>query len=212
MSINPSLHKKLRYDPLNDFAFLSLIGTAPSLVMISAASPLRNMQDVIDLARSKPGQVTYASSGVGTVPHVGFELLKVMAGVDLIHVPYKGASLAYAAIMSGEVTMFIGGTSAALPLIKQGRLRGIRKSLPPEDKGRPRCPSDGRRQGSGRAPKRNPGGLPLRILEVRGSGSLQRDWQRRGVSPTWLSRTMHVGLTPRRSPIQLQGTTRTGCG
>lgn len=125
MSINPSLHKKLPYDPLKDFAHISLIGTAPSLVTVNASLPGRNMKELIALAKAKPGQLTFASSGPGTAPHLGGELLKTMAGIEMTHVPYKGGALAYADLMGGQVTMFIGGTSAALPFIKQGKLRGL---------------------------------------------------------------------------------------
>ena len=125
MSINPHLHKKLGYDPIKDFAAISLIGTSPSLVTINASLPVQNIKDLIALAKAKPGQLTFASSGPGTAPHLGGELMKTMAGIDMVHVPYKGGALAYVDLLAGQVTMFIGGISAALPHIKSGKLRGI---------------------------------------------------------------------------------------
>jgi tripartite-type tricarboxylate transporter receptor subunit TctC len=125
MSINPHLHRNLGYDPIKDFASISLIGTSPSLVTINASLPVQNIKDLIALAKSKPGQLTFASSGPGTAPHLGGELMKTMAGIDMVHVPYKGGALAYTDLLSGQVTMFIGGISAALPHIKAGKLRGI---------------------------------------------------------------------------------------
>jgi tripartite-type tricarboxylate transporter receptor subunit TctC len=125
MSINPHLHRKLGYDPLKDFAPVSLIGTAPSLITINASLPVQNVKELIALAKAKPGQLTFASSGPGTAPHLAGELIKTMAGVDMVHVPYKGGALAYIDLLANQVTMFIGGTAAALPYIKQGKLRGI---------------------------------------------------------------------------------------
>ena len=125
LSINPHLHKKPGYDALRDFAPVSLIGTAPSLVTINAALPVQNIKDLIALAKAKPGQLTFASAGPGAASHLGGELMKTMAGIDMTHVPYKGAGPAYIDLLAGQVTMFIGGIGAALPFLAQGRLRGI---------------------------------------------------------------------------------------
>ena len=125
LSINPHLHKKPGYDALKDFAPVSLIGTAPSLVTINAALPVQNIRDLIALAKTKPGQLTFASAGPGAASHLGGELMKTMAGIDMTHVPYKGAGPAYIDLLAGQVTMFIGGIGAALPFLAQGKLRGI---------------------------------------------------------------------------------------
>jgi len=125
MSINPGLHKKLGYDPLKDFAPVSLIGTSPSLVTLNAALPVQNVRELIAFVKARPGQLTFASSGPGTAPHLAGELMKTMAGIDMVHVPYKGGGPAYIDLLAGQVTVYIGGISAALPHVNQGRLKGI---------------------------------------------------------------------------------------
>lgn len=125
LSINPHLHKQPGYDPLRDFAPVSLIGTSPSLVTINASLPVQNIRDLIALARAKPGQLTFASAGPGAASHLAGELMKTMAGIEMTHVPYKGGGPAYIDLLAGQVTMFIGGIAAALPFLTQGRLRGI---------------------------------------------------------------------------------------
>ena len=125
LSINPHLHKKPGYDPLKDFAPISLIGTSPSLVTINAGLPVQNIKDLIALAKAKPGQLTFASAGPGTASHLAGELMKTMAGINMTHVPYKGGGPAYIDLLAGQVTLFIGGIAAALPFLTQGRLRGV---------------------------------------------------------------------------------------
>ena len=125
LSINPHLHKKPGYDALKDFAPVSLMGTAPSLVTINASLPVQNIRDLIALAKAKPGQLTFASAGPGAASHLAGELMKTMAGIEMTHVPYKGGGPAYIDLLTGQVTMFIGGIAAALPYLAQGKLRGI---------------------------------------------------------------------------------------
>ncbi len=125
MSINPALHKKLSYDPIADFAAVSLIGTAPSLLTLNPSLPMRSVKDLIEVARAKPGQLTFASSGVGTAPHLAGELFNTMAGVNLVHVPYRGGGPAFVDLMAGQVAIYFAGISAALPFVKEGKLRAI---------------------------------------------------------------------------------------
>jgi len=125
LSINPGLHRKLPYDPLKDFAPVSLVGTAPSILVTHPSLPVKAVRDVIALARAKPGQLNFASAGIGTPPHLAGELFKSMAGVDMVHVPYKGGGPALVDLIAGQVNMYFSGISAALPLVKDGKLRGI---------------------------------------------------------------------------------------
>ncbi len=125
MSINPVLHKKLGYDPVADFAAVSLVGTAPSLLSLHPSVPAKNIKELIELAKSKPRQLTFASSGVGTAPHLAGELFNSMAGVQLVHVPYRGGGPAFVDLLSGQVSMYFAGISAALPFVKEGKLRGL---------------------------------------------------------------------------------------
>ena len=125
MLINPILHKKLGYDPVADFAAVSLVGTAPSLLSLHPSLPVKNVKELIDAAKAKPGQLTFASSGVGTAPHLAGELFNTMAGVTLVHVPYRGGGPAFVDLLGGQVAMYFAGISAALPFVKEGKLRGI---------------------------------------------------------------------------------------
>jgi len=125
MSINPILHKKLGYDPVADFAAVSLIGTAPSLLSLHPSLPVKNVKELIEAAKAKPRQLTFASSGVGTAPHLAGELFNTMAGVTLVHVPYRGGGPAFVDLLAGQVAMYFAGISAALPFVKEGKLRGI---------------------------------------------------------------------------------------
>ncbi len=125
LSINPGLHRKLPYDPLMDFAPVSLVGTAPSILVTHPSLPVKAVRDVIALARARPGQLNFASAGIGTPPHLAGELFKSMAGVDTVHVPYKGGGPALVDLIAGQVNMYFSGISAALPLVRDGKLRGI---------------------------------------------------------------------------------------
>lgn len=124
-SINPLLHSKLGYDPVTDFAAVSLVGTAPSLLSLHPSLPVKNVKELIDAARAKPRQLTFASSGVGTAPHLAGELFNSMAGVALVHVPYRGGGPAFVDLLSGQVAMYFAGISAVLPFVKEGKLRAI---------------------------------------------------------------------------------------
>ena len=125
MSINPGLHKKLGYDPVRDFATVSLLGTSPSLLTLHPALAVKSVKDLIDAARARPGQLTFASSGVGTAPHLAGELFNAMAGVSMVHVPYRGGGPAFVDLIAGQVAMYFAGTAAALPFVREGKLRGI---------------------------------------------------------------------------------------
>jgi tripartite-type tricarboxylate transporter receptor subunit TctC len=125
LAINPSLHKKLPYNPLGDFAAVSLVGTAPSLLTTHPSLPVKNVKDLIDLAKARPGQLNFVSAGVGTPPHLAGELFKNMTGIDMVHVPYKGGGPALTDLLAGQVGIYFSGISSVLPYVKEGRLRGI---------------------------------------------------------------------------------------
>jgi len=125
LAINPSLHRKLPYDPLRDFAAVSLVGTAPSLLTVHPSLPVKNVKDLIDLAKARPGQLNFVSAGVGTPPHLAGELFKNMTGVDMVHVPYKGGGPALTDLLAGQVGIYFSGISSVLPYVREGRLRGL---------------------------------------------------------------------------------------
>ena len=123
MTIAPSLYSKLAYDPTRDFTPVSLILSMASIVAVNNEVPVKGFQELIALARAQPGELSYASPGVGTPQHVGTELLKILAGVDIIHVPYKGAM--FTDVIGGRVTMTLQNAAAILPTVRDGRLRGL---------------------------------------------------------------------------------------
>ncbi|MEQ1773901.1 MAG: tripartite tricarboxylate transporter substrate binding protein [Burkholderiales bacterium] len=125
ITISPSLYKKLGYDTVKDFAPIARVAAVPMVIVTPGNLPTPTLKDFIALAKAKPGALNYASSGVGTSLHLAAELFKLQAGVNLVHVAYKGSSLAMNDVISGQVhTLFIG-IPAPAPHIKTGRLRGL---------------------------------------------------------------------------------------
>lgn len=117
--------QSVRYDPVRDFQPVTKLTTNPYIIVTTPSFPATTIKELIALARSKPGAVTYASSGTGGIFHLGSELLCVLAGVKMTHVPFKGVAEGYPAVMSGQVNWIFGSPISALPQIKAGRLRGI---------------------------------------------------------------------------------------
>lgn len=124
-TILPGLHAKLPYDPLKDFAPISLMAAVPNVFAIHPSVPAKNAKELIALARARPDQLTFSSNGSGTPGHLAGELLKTMANVRMTHVPYKGAAPATLAVLTGETSMTITTTTAVLPQAKAGRMRII---------------------------------------------------------------------------------------
>lgn len=122
-SIAPSLTAKMPYDPVTGLAPVSLVGVAPSCLVVSANVPAQSVRELVALAKARPGRLSYASSGNGTTLHLGGELFKLIAGVDLIHVPYKGNAPALNDVIGGQVDMIFSALPPALPLAKAGKVR-----------------------------------------------------------------------------------------
>jgi tripartite-type tricarboxylate transporter receptor subunit TctC len=124
-SINPSLYAKLPYDAVKDFAPISLLATLPNVLVVNPSLPVRSVQELVALAKAKPGTLTFASGGNGTTHHLSGELFKRMAGVDMTHVPYKGNAPAIADVLGGQVSMMFDNIGNSLPHIKAGKLRAL---------------------------------------------------------------------------------------
>jgi len=124
-TVNPSLYKSLPYDALRDFEPVTQVTASPNVLVVHPSLPPTNLQELLALARRKPGQLNYSSAGNGTAGHLAAELMKVMAKVDLVHVPYKSAPQALADLMSGEVQLQFSNLMAALPQIGAKKLRGL---------------------------------------------------------------------------------------
>jgi len=137
-ALNASLFKKLPYDPIKDFAPVMWIANSPNVVTVHPSSPIQSMPDLLATARAKPGALTYASSGPASGSNLAGELLKLMAKVDILEVPYKGAAPAMNDMLAGQVTMSFVVLPNALPSIRAGKLRALavtskaRSSFAPE--------------------------------------------------------------------------------
>lgn len=125
LAINPGLYRKLPYDVERDFQPVMLVATTPNILVVSPSVPAKSVREVIDLAKSKPGQLTYASSGIGGSSHLAGEFFSSMAGVRMLHVPYKGTPPALVDLIGGRVQMIFAAESAALPHIRSGKIRAL---------------------------------------------------------------------------------------
>jgi tripartite-type tricarboxylate transporter receptor subunit TctC len=125
LAIGPGLHAKLPYDPLRDFAPVALITTMPFLMVVHPSLPVRSVKALVALAKARPGQLNYASPGSGSSTHLAMELFKSMAGVDIVHVPYKGVAPAATDLISGQVQMMSGDLNTLMPHVKSGKMRPL---------------------------------------------------------------------------------------
>ena len=123
--INPALFKKLPYDTLKDFTGVSMLAYAPVIFVVHPSVPVKSLNELIALAKSRPGALVYASGGNGTSTHIAGELMKYVAKVDITHVPYKGSAPAMTDLVGGQVHMQFAGISSARPFIDAGRLRAL---------------------------------------------------------------------------------------
>ena len=121
--VTPSLRKSLPFDTIRDFAPIMRVSSSPGTLVVHASLPVRTVRDLVRLAKSKPGQITFGSAGVASNSHLSGELFKVLAGVDIIHVPYKGSALASMALVAGEIVMGFSNAIATLPHVRAGRLK-----------------------------------------------------------------------------------------
>jgi len=125
-AMNPSLFaKKLPFDPQKDFAAVAQVAILPFILVVNPELPVENFAELLALARRKPHEITYASTGNGTPPHVAGEMLKRAANVDLIHIPYKGSAAAVADVVSGQVSMMFINVPSAMSLVRAGKLRAL---------------------------------------------------------------------------------------
>lgn len=124
-AINPNLHQKLPYDPIRDFAPVELLAKAPLILVVHPSVPVHNIAEFIAYARANPGRLNYASNGNGSSSQLAAVMFDSMAGVDMVHVPYKGLSPALTDLLSGRVQLMFSSVVAILPHIKAGRLRGL---------------------------------------------------------------------------------------
>jgi tripartite-type tricarboxylate transporter receptor subunit TctC len=143
IAISPNLYKKMAYDPAKDLAPVSRIGSSQLVLLVHPAVAAQSVKELVALAKAKPGTINFASSGVGSTAQLSAELFKTLAGIDIVHVPYKGAGPALADLMGGQVQMLITGFSAALVHIKSGKLRALGVTGAQRVKAMPELPTIG---------------------------------------------------------------------
>ncbi len=129
-TINVSLYSKIPFDPVRDYAPVALVASTVYALVVHPSVEAKSVKELIALAKARPGKLTFASAGIGAPPHLAMELLKMLTGTDMVHVPYKGTGPAVSDLIGGQITMMFGDALATAPQIKAGKLRGLAVSSP----------------------------------------------------------------------------------
>jgi tripartite-type tricarboxylate transporter receptor subunit TctC len=125
MAINPGLLPSMPYDPVRDFAPITLVVTIPYLLLVQPSFPAQSVKDVVAYAKARPGQMNYGSAGTGTTSHLAMELFRSMAGISVVHVPYKGSALAATDLVGGQLQLLFDAPPSSLPFVRSGKLRAL---------------------------------------------------------------------------------------
>jgi len=141
LATNASLYRTLAYDPVKDFAPVALVAVQPNILVVNPQVPAKSVMELIALARAKPGQLNYASSGSGAAAHLSGELFRAMTGVNIVHVPYKGAQPALTDVIAGQVQLMFATSASVLPYIKAGRLRALAVTTARRSEAMPELPT-----------------------------------------------------------------------
>ena len=137
--IAPLLHPDAGYDPLKSFDAIALVGESSNILVVNPSVPANTVQELVAYAKANPGKVNFSSGGIGVLPHLIGEMFKARAGVDIVHVPYKGGGPSITDVVAGNVQMTFEGTSVLLPLIQAGRLRALAVTTPSAFRNCPTC-------------------------------------------------------------------------
>jgi tripartite-type tricarboxylate transporter receptor subunit TctC len=140
LAIQVTLHKQLPYDPATDFIPVALVASVPFVLIVNPSLPVHSVSELIALAKQKPGQLTFGSSGVGGPPHLFTELLKTMTGIEMTHIPYKGTAQAMTDVIAGHVPIIFSDLAPAIPQLKAGKLRALGISSAVRFAGMPEIP------------------------------------------------------------------------
>ena len=124
-AVNPTLYPKIPFDAVRDFAPVAFVASIPSALVVHPSVPAKSVPELVALAKSRPGALNYGSGGSGTAPHLGAELFKLMAGVDLVHVPYKGSGPAVTDLLSGQLSLMFNTMIQTIPHVQSGKLRAL---------------------------------------------------------------------------------------
>jgi tripartite-type tricarboxylate transporter receptor subunit TctC len=140
-AINASLYRRLPYDSVKDFTLIQMLATTPLILVVHPSLPVKSVKELIAFAKARPGQIIYGSSGNGTIVHLSTELFKSMAGVDMVHVPFKGSPQSVVALLSGEVAVSFPTMPPALPNVQAGKLRALAVTSPKRSNAAPDVPT-----------------------------------------------------------------------
>jgi len=124
-AVNATLYRKLPYDSIRDFSPITLAGSSPLVLAVHPSLPVKNIKELIALARSRPGQLTYGSAGIGSSGHLGGALFEALTGTRMLHIPYKGMSVAITDLVSGQISLTFGTSLSVVPQVRAGRLRAL---------------------------------------------------------------------------------------
>lgn len=141
IAISPSLYQNLHYDTFRDFAPITLLTTTPNVIVVHPSVPAKSLAELVKLAKAHPGKLNYGSGGVGTSSQLGSELFNTLNKINIVHVPYKGASIALSAILSGEVDMATSTIPATIPLVNSGKIRALAVLAPKRAATLPQVPT-----------------------------------------------------------------------
>lgn len=125
LTVNPSMYRKLPFDTLKDLAPITIIAEVPNILIVHPSLPVKSVRELIAFARARPGELNYASTGAGQSTHLAMELFNTMAGVRIVHVPYKGGGQALPDLLGGHVSLMFGSVTSSLPHVKAGKLRAL---------------------------------------------------------------------------------------
>jgi tripartite-type tricarboxylate transporter receptor subunit TctC len=140
-AVAPSVYAKLEYDPIKDFAPISLMAVTPYLLAVNPSVPAKTLKELVDLMKSKPGQLNYASAGIGSTTHLAMEMLKSVSNTYALHIPYNGNGPAGTALIAGQVEILFGSLPALLPHSKSGRARALAVGTPKRSPSLPEVPT-----------------------------------------------------------------------
>jgi len=141
VAINPSLYARMPFDTVRDLAPVALIGKAANVLIVHPSLPVRNVQDLVKLAKARPGELQYGSGGSGVASHIIAELFKNAAGIDMVHIPYKGSGPALVGLLSGETSVYFSNMVAAMSHVKAGRVRLVAVTSAARNKALPNTPT-----------------------------------------------------------------------
>jgi tripartite-type tricarboxylate transporter receptor subunit TctC len=141
LTINPHAYSRLGFDPVKDFAPITILAEVPNILEVHPSMPVKNVKELIALAKSKPGQINYASTGAGQSTHLSMELFKSMAHIDINHIPYKGSAPALVDLIGGHVTVMFDNMPTSLPHVRAGKLRAIAVSTAKRSFALPQLPT-----------------------------------------------------------------------